>query len=416
MAKLKERIGIIGAGISGLTAALILEKAGYAPVIFEASSSVGGRMKTSIFEGYQLDHGFQVLLDAYPKTREYLDYEALNLQKLQPGAMLFGLGRKRIVGDPSRNGNFLLPTLKAGVGTISDYIRLLKLHLYLKSISVAQIFETEDKSTLQYLRDKGFTDKIINAFFKPFFSGIFLEAELDTSCRMFQFVFKMFGSGFAVIPEAGMGAIPRQLAGKLKNSNIRFNTPVAQVREGVVILENGKEIAMDRILIATDHSSLVAGYTQKHIRWHGCDALYFETPERTIIPPIIGLIANNEALINNIFYPTSIATAEKGPKELLSVTIVKKHGLDENTLVKKVEEELHHYCGITTSRFLKRYKITNGLPAPGALHYQGDEAKCRVGNTIFLAGDHLLYGSTNAAMTSGEMAAKAMLGTLPEKA
>ncbi len=413
---MKERIGIIGAGISGLTAALILEKAGYAPVIFEASSSVGGRMKTSLYEGYQLDHGFQVLLDAYPKTSEYLDYEALNLQKLQPGAILFGMGRKRIVGDPSRNGNFLLPTLKAGVGTISDYIRLLKLHLHLKRISVAQIFETEDKSTLHYLREKGFTDKIINAFFKPFFSGIFLEAELDTSCRMFLFVFKMFGSGFAVIPQEGMGAITKQLAGKLKNSNIHFNTPAVQVREGMVVLENEKEIEMDRILIATDHSSLLSGNTQTHVRWHGCDTLYFETPSRTIIPPIIGLIANDKALINNIFYPTSIATAEKGSKELLSVTIVKKHGLDENTLVKKVEEELHHYCGITNSRFLKRFKITKGLPDPGTLHYQWDEAKCRVGNTIFLAGDHLLYGSTNAAMTSGEMAAKSVIGSLPEKA
>ena len=45
---------------------------------------------------------------------------------------------------------------------------------------------------------------------------IFLEPELATSSRMFEFVYKMFGEGNAVIPKARMGAIAKQLSGSLK--------------------------------------------------------------------------------------------------------------------------------------------------------------------------------------------------------
>jgi len=53
------------AGISGLITALELEQAGFSPTIIEASSGVGGRVKTDVVDGFQLDHGFQVLLNAY---------------------------------------------------------------------------------------------------------------------------------------------------------------------------------------------------------------------------------------------------------------------------------------------------------------------------------------------------------------
>lgn len=66
MKKQKYKIHIIGAGISGLIAARVLEDNGYSPIIIEATDRPSGRVKTDIINGYQLDHGFQVLLTAYP--------------------------------------------------------------------------------------------------------------------------------------------------------------------------------------------------------------------------------------------------------------------------------------------------------------------------------------------------------------
>jgi len=74
MNKKEAKIYIIGAGVSGLIAARVLEDNGFSPTILEASERVGGRVKTDIVDGYQLDHGFQVLLTAYPAAKKYLDF------------------------------------------------------------------------------------------------------------------------------------------------------------------------------------------------------------------------------------------------------------------------------------------------------------------------------------------------------
>ena len=78
----EAKIYIIGAGISGLVAAIELEKNGFSPIILEGSESLGGRVKTDEIDGYRLDRGFQVLLTAYPEAKHYLDYQALNLKYL----------------------------------------------------------------------------------------------------------------------------------------------------------------------------------------------------------------------------------------------------------------------------------------------------------------------------------------------
>ena len=70
MKKSEYKIHIIGAGISGLIAAKVLEEHGYHPTILEATKTIGGRVKSDIVEGYTLDHGFQVLLTSYPAAKK----------------------------------------------------------------------------------------------------------------------------------------------------------------------------------------------------------------------------------------------------------------------------------------------------------------------------------------------------------
>ena len=67
-----KKIYIIGSGISGLIAAYELEQEGYHPIVIEKTDMVGGRVKTLEENGYALDLGFQVLLDAYPNAKKYL--------------------------------------------------------------------------------------------------------------------------------------------------------------------------------------------------------------------------------------------------------------------------------------------------------------------------------------------------------
>jgi protoporphyrinogen oxidase len=414
MEKSAYKIHIIGAGISGLITAQILENHGYHPTIIEATATVGGRVKSDIINGYTLDHGFQVLLTSYPAAKKYLDYKALDLQELLPGATIFKNGKSQTIGDPLRKISLLIPTLLSSIGTVSDKIKILKLNTLLKKKKIAAIFKTQETTTLQYLKDFGFSNEIITEFFIPFFSGIFLETELETSSRMFEFVYKMFGDGLAVIPKNGIQAIPNQLKKHLKNTTFKFNTPVKEVKDKHIILTDNKTIASHITIIATDVSSLISNLKNQETHWKSCDTLYFETKKSVLKKPLIGLISDKNTLINNIFYYTSVATSTKTEKELLSVTIIKDHQLEEEVFIKKVVAELRSKCGILDVTFLKRYQIKKALPKLTNLQYEISSTETKLKSTIFLAGDQLLNGSLNAAMISGERAAMGVIQNLED--
>ena len=414
MEKSAYKIHIIGSGISGLIAAQVLENHGYHPTIIEASATVGGRVKSDIVDGYTLDHGFQVLLTSYPAAKQYLNYDALDLQELLPGATIFKNGKQQTIGDPLRSLSLLIPTLLSSIGLISDKIKILKLNTLLKKKKLFKIFKEDEKTTLQYLKNFGFSEEIIQNFFKPFFSGIFLEPNLETSSRMFEFVYKMFGDGLAVLPKDGIQAISNQLKNNLKNTEIIFNSPAKEVKNTEIVLEDGSEIKSHITIIATEASSLILNLKNQETEWKSCDTLYFETKNRVIKKPLIGLISDKEALINNIFYHSSIKTSSKGKKELLSVTIVKNHQLNIEDLIKRVQKELLEFCNITDTTFLKRYHIKKALPKLSNLQYELSSSETKLKATIFLAGDQLLNGSLNAAMISGERAAIGVIQTLED--
>jgi protoporphyrinogen oxidase len=412
MEKSAYKIHIVGAGISGLIAAQVLENFGYHPTIIEASSTVGGRVKSDIINGHILDHGFQVLLTSYPAAQKYLNYEALELHPFLPGATIFKNGKAQTIGDPLRNISLLIPTLRASIGTYSDKIKILKLNFILKNKKIQDIFRTKEQTTLTYLENFGFSKDIINDFFRPFFSGIFLEPNLETSSRMFEFVYKMFGTGMAVLPKSGIQAIPKQLENNLKNTKIQFNTAVKEIKNNRIILQNGTEIKNNFTIVATEANSLVANLKNQETRWKSCDTLYFECLKRNIKKPLIGLIADKDALINNIFYTTSLPTTYKNNTELLAVTIVKTHILNEVNLIEQTKKELQKYCQITKVRFVKRYVIKKALPKLTNLQYELSSTETQLTNTIFLAGDQLLNASLNAAMISGERAAMGIIKTI----
>ncbi|MEM6719440.1 MAG: FAD-dependent oxidoreductase [Bacteroidota bacterium] len=412
MEKEAYKIYIVGAGISGLIAAKILEENGYHPEIIEATDRVGGRVKTDIVNGYQTDHGFQVLLTSYPAAKKHLDYAALDLQKFLPGATIFTKGKQKTIGDPLRNFSLLLPTLFSGIGSFSDKSKVLKLNKNLKKKSLEAIFSQPETTTLAHLQKLGFSEDMITKFFKPFFSGIFLEPNLETSNRMFEFVYKMFGNGFAALPKSGIEAIPTQLHSKLQHTKFHFNTKVKTIEDGKITLENGTILESHFTIVATEASQLISNLKSQETPWKSCDTLYFETPKRTINKPLIGLVADESLLVNNIFFHHSLPTTSKGSKELLSVTVVKDHNLSEKFLIKKVQEELKHYCGITDCTFVKRYSIPKALPNLRQLQYSMSPSETRITTQVFLAGDVQLNGSLNAAMIAGEAAALGVIEAL----
>ena len=412
MDKKDFKIYIVGAGVSGLVAAQVLENQGYQPVILEASDRAGGRVKTDIKKGFQLDHGFQVLLSSYPAAQKYLDFKALKLQELKPGAVIFNNGKQQIIGDPLRDISTLFSTLFSGIGTLSDKFKIFQLNLKLKNKSIEAIFSSDEISTKAYLQEFGFSSQIITQFFTPFFTGIFLENELTTSSRMFEFVFKMFGEGLAVIPKGGMEEISKQLVVNLSNTTFQYNTKVTSVSDEEIILHTGDKLASTATIIATDASKLVKNAPSKNLSWKSCQTLYFTANKRVIEKSMIGLIYNENSLVNNIFYHTSIATHSNNTKELLSVTVVKEHQLSEEQLIATVTKQLLEECTIDHLTFLAVYHIKKALPDLKDIKYEVSPSETQLSSGIFLAGDVQLNGSLNAAMIAGENAALQVIASI----
>ncbi|MGF1556362.1 NAD(P)/FAD-dependent oxidoreductase [Paucihalobacter sp.] len=414
MNKKDYKIHIIGAGISGLIAAVVLEKNGYHPTIIDANTKVGGRVTTEIIKGYQLDRGFQVLLEAYPKAKQYLNFKALAPQYFLPGAVIFKNGNQQTIGDALRKPSLLWGTLVSNVATFNDKLKILKLNRRLKKQSLEEIFQKPEQTTLGYLQEFGFSSKVIDEFFKPFFSGIFLEPNLSTSSRMFEYVYKMFGEGLAVLPKDGIGAIPQQLKSKLKTTEFIFNTKVKEVTDSTLVLENGEVLNTHFTIVATAASALIPNLNNQEVKWKRCDTLYFEVEKRNLNKPIIGLVADKGALINNIFFHDSLEMTHNGAHHLLSVTVVKPHQLSTEALVKAVTSDLKTFCNIQNTVFLKHYPIEKALPNLKDLRYDGEPSETQLKPTIYLAGDYMLNGSLNAAMISGERAAQGVIQSLED--
>ncbi|GGG39793.1 oxidoreductase [Croceivirga lutea] len=386
-------ITILGAGISGLLAAKTLEEQGFNTTIIEATNEVGGRVKTTIENDIAFDHGFQVMLTAYPQVQKHLDLEALELQYFKPGALIFKNGKTTRIGDPLRDLSALWPTLISTVGTLIDKWKIFKLTQELKKQSISKIFEAEDTSTITFLRNYGFSEAIISNFFKPFFTGIFLEEELRTSSRMFNFIFKMFAEGYAAVPKKGIGAIAQQLKNGLSTAVFKYNTKVVAVANETLTLSDGSSISQKPMLSTFP--------LNENVKWKSCHNFYFRTAAKTFDTGIIALIADENSLVNNMYY---LFTTDY---PVLSVTVVKETNLSLLELEKQVRKELQEYCGLEVGMLLKHYEITKALPELPTVTMHPKATSQPEG--VFKAGDYTLNGSLNAAMASGEAAAYAAI-------
>ena len=398
--------------MAGLACAVQLYRAGQEVRIFEASDAVGGRVRTDIVDGFLLDRGFQVYLDRYPETGKLLDLEALDLKAFEPGALIYRDGRLHRLMDVFRRPANAWSSVTAPVGSLADKLRVGLMRMKILNSSFEAIAVREDRSTETYLRDCGFSEAIIDRFFRSFYGGIFLERALRTSSRMFEFTFKLFGQGSATVPAQGMGEIPKQLAALLPDGSIQLNQAVQAVGIDSITLESGERIQGCATVVATDGSAahaLLPELEGPAPEWRSVTTLYFAADRSPIREAIICLNGSGSGTVNNVCVISDAAPcyAPEG-QSLLSVSVL---GLVEaDDLVEQVRSELLEWFGpeVSSWRHLRTDHIRRGLPeqlpngsAPNSIHQAG----------VWICGDHLSSASIEGAVVSGKQTAAAILAT-----
>ncbi|KAL6200468.1 hypothetical protein ACLB2K_030249 [Fragaria x ananassa] len=421
----KPRVVIIGAGLAGLAAATHLNSQNIPFLLLEASDDVGGRVRTDLVNGFLLDRGFQIFITAYPEARKLLDYQALDLQTFYSGARIYYNGQFHTVADPLRNFWDSIKSLANPIGSVSDKLLIGLTRLRVLTKSDEEIFASSEVSTMELLRKTGFSDSIIGRFFQPFFGGVFFDKKLETTSRLFDFIFKCLALGDNTLPSKGIGAIPKQLAAKLPADSILFNSKVLSIdldgEAPLVRLESGEELSSELgVIVAVEQpeaDKLLAGKAYEPVQRKPARStvcLYFST-DRANIPvqdPVLFLNGSGKGIVNNMFFATNVAPSY-GPSEkaLVSISLVGDfENVKDEDLTVQVVRELSDWFGgsmVGSWRHLRTYRIKFAQPNQSPpLHSTRDS---RVKSGVYVCGDHVTTATFDGALMSGRRAVEALL-------
>ena len=408
---MEHSVAVIGAGLAGLRCALLLKEAGIDAHVFEREHQVGGRMRTEKVDGFLLDYGFHVMQTAYPTSQRTFDFEKLETQAFEPGAIIVQKKKNQAkfwrMADPFRRP---IQGALSGMNRFAspiDLLRVARLRFSVRKGKTDRVFEGKNQDTLSYLKQQGFSQSIIDRFFHPLFSGIFLEDDLRTNERMFRFVFRMMSKGNMVLPRGGIAAAPNQLAQRLGENRIHLNSDVSII-DDTTLNVNGKTKSFDAIVRAFNSNQV----NEKRHVW----TLHFDAEQSPLNSQHVllnGDVKISDGLIAHLAVPSDVQP-EYAPagRSLVTITVVGERADSLGfTSAVKVEDAVRKEVEVWFPNISLNWRLLAVQHIEHALPEVGSERPLLATPQIqgFECGDHMLHGSVEGALLSAEAVASAVV-------
>ena len=373
-----KKVAVIGAGLSGLSAAITLQDAGCDVEFFESSDRVGGRVATDIIDGYRLDRGFQLINSRYPELVRLDVVQELDFVTASRSIDISLGAKKASLGDP-RNHPF--SAFKPETGSIFTKISFLK-YLSTKAETGLSVEDELKKYGALYQR-----------VLKSFLSGVFLTSPSNVDAVSGKEIVRSFISGKPGLPALGAGELAKALARRVKT--IHLNTRIDSLNQ----------CKSDAIIVAADLTTAAQLLDIPNVpKLASSTTWYHEVPQgmtesdRLLIDGLVqGPVINSIALSNMVS-----SYAPEG-KTLLSSTTIDFASESE------VRRHLALMWGASTSEWslIAKYEIPKALPIFG-VGTHGIQSS-RISDGVYVAGDYRTAPSQNGALLSGRLAAQELL-------
>ena len=255
------KVAVIGAGAAGCAAAYTLAKLGHEVQIFEASSTIGGRTKHVLRDGFSLPSGALFLMEGiYPRATALVK-EMGHQQELIPWG-----GETQLIDehDARYSVNFvkMLSYFSLPVLSMRDKLRLLVTALRLffspspqSPFNGADLVPFDKGETVEEWSRKNLGDRGFNYVMRPIMD--FLTA-VPSSSLATAFPLAMVQNALKIklsVPPKGMGQLCDWFIEKSPGAKIHFSTPVENVEKkgtGYSVIANGNTHDVDGLVIATE--------------------------------------------------------------------------------------------------------------------------------------------------------------------
>ncbi len=400
---------VVGAGLAGLAAARTLVAAGLAVVLLESGDGPGGRVRTDVLDGVQLDRGFQLFNPAYPEARRVFDLAALDLRSFAAGAVVAsGNGRHR-VADPRREPADILRSVRAPVGSIRAKLAFARWAIACGYRNPERIKSSPDRSLAEELRRRGLDGDLSQRVLQPFLAGVLGDAELETSRRFAELLVRTFVRGSPALPAAGMQALPDQLAAALPMGVLQLSTAASAVQPGAVVTNRGT-VAARAVVLACDPAAAcaLAGLPAPLLR--GLTTYYYLAEEPPTSSRMLHLDGDHRGPLVNTAVITNVVPSYAPGSALIASTVLGARTDAETERAALAQTGTVYGVDVGRWQRLATYPIRHALPA--MLPPLNLRQRVHLDSGLFIAGDHRDTASIQGALVSGRRAATAVIAHL----